>query len=174
MNTAQKIRAFTEEVEHNNPGWIRGRREAYLRRAIWLFGIDVKATELLYGEIQEAGIPLYYRQRMLEVEDYDLLKNRLKRLKRELADMRAGEIRHRITDHEIQAAREYPITDLIEFKRRKCRCINPAHDDKRPSMSYKRNRVKCFSCQWTGDSIDVVMLQENLTFIEAVRRLNNV
>ena len=43
-------------------------------------------------------------------------------------------------------------------------CLNPAHDDKHPSMSYddKRNIVKCFSCNTSYDIISLYAIQNHL------------
>lgn len=40
------------------------------------------------------------------------------------------------------------------------KCLTGTHKDKNPSMSYHRegNRVKCFSCDWSGDIIDLIGL----------------
>lgn len=76
----------------------------------------------------------------------------------------------KITPDMIIRAREYPITELLGGQRRgNYLCIN--HDDRRPSLGVKNNRAMCFSCGFSGDSIDVIMLKENLDFIEAIRRL---
>lgn len=45
----------------------------------------------------------------------------------------------------------------------KFHCLNPTHKDEHPSMSYKNNRVKCFSCGFGGDIFDVVSLQYGLS-----------
>lgn len=44
-------------------------------------------------------------------------------------------------------------------------CLNPAHGDRNPSMSFdkKRNRVKCFSCRASYDIFDLVGLDYGLT-----------
>lgn len=48
--------------------------------------------------------------------------------------------------------------------RRPFRCLNPAHDDKHPSMTFdaRANRVKCWSCNWTGDVFDLVAVDTGL------------
>lgn len=48
--------------------------------------------------------------------------------------------------------------------RRPFRCLNPAHDDKHPSMTFdaRANRVKCWSCNWTGDVFDLAALDTGL------------
>lgn len=44
-------------------------------------------------------------------------------------------------------------------------CLNPAHEDKHPSMSFdsRRNRCHCFSCGVDYDIFDVVSLETGLT-----------
>jgi len=55
------------------------------------------------------------------------------------------------------------------------KCLNPEHEDTNPSMSYdrKRNIIHCFSCGKTYTLIDLIMVEENLSFADAVAFLNN-
>lgn len=48
--------------------------------------------------------------------------------------------------------------------RRPFRCLNPSHDDTHPSMTFdaRANRVKCWSCNWTGDVFDLAALDTGL------------
>lgn len=76
------------------------------------------------------------------------------------------------TKKRIEIAKQYPIDSLIEFNRQnKARCI--WHSEKTPSMQYykKQNRVKCFGCDKSGDSIDVVMETMKLSFNDAINKL---
>lgn len=74
----------------------------------------------------------------------------------------------------VAAARAVPITNFIQFnKARYAPCI--VHSEKTASMYYNNERskypntVKCFGgCGFMGDTIDVVMQLNNLTFNEAV------
>lgn len=78
-----------------------------------------------------------------------------------------------VTDEMIARAKEYPVDELIEFKRRLAKCL--WHDDTNPSLSHfkKANRVSCFVCNKTWSSIDIVMEQDRCNFVQAVKRLNN-
>jgi len=55
------------------------------------------------------------------------------------------------------------------------KCLSPEHEDNNPSMSYdrKRNIIHCFSCGKTYNLIDLVMLDENLSYKDAIAFLNN-
>lgn len=79
-----------------------------------------------------------------------------------------------INDDLILRAKEYPIEKLLPntIKSNKTNCF--AHDDKTPSMGIKNNRVKCFSCGYSGSSIDVAMYLNNFEFKEAVKFINNL
>lgn len=78
-----------------------------------------------------------------------------------------------ITDLMIERARAYPIEKLVDVKRGgRINCINPAHEDRRPSMDIRNGFVYCYSCHWSGDAIRVVMQIHNINFVEAVRYLN--
>ena len=52
-------------------------------------------------------------------------------------------------------------------------CLNPAHEDNHPSMSYdpKRNIVKCFSCNTIYDIISLYALDNNLDEKKDFRRI---
>jgi hypothetical protein len=73
---------------------------------------------------------------------------------------------------DIPKAKSYPIDQLIEFKGNTARCI--FHEERTPSMHYyeKSNRVKCFGCGKSGDSIDVVMQLRGCSLSEAVKFIN--
>lgn len=49
--------------------------------------------------------------------------------------------------------------------RRPFKCLNPAHPDKNPSMSYdrKRNKAHCFSCGADYDTLDVIGIDYGIT-----------
>lgn len=77
---------------------------------------------------------------------------------------------------EIELAKHIPIEQLIEFNRAgfaKCLWHEP---DKNPSMKWfkKNNKVKCFSCGYVGDTLDVTMKLYNISLPQAVKRLLNV
>ena len=77
-----------------------------------------------------------------------------------------------ISEADIVRARDYPITQLIEFNgagMAKAFC----HEDKQPSLSYwaKANNCRCFVCGKSFDSIAVLVERDGMSFIEAVKKL---
>jgi hypothetical protein len=75
-----------------------------------------------------------------------------------------------ITNEMIRRAKDFPFESLMEFKNKMAFC--PFHEDKKhPSMSLRANKVHCFSCNQTWDTIDFLIKKEGLTFPEAVKRL---
>jgi len=77
-----------------------------------------------------------------------------------------------VTPDEIAKAKLYPITDLIDFKRNTAIC--PFHSEKTGSLHYYQlsNTCHCFgACQKSFDSIEVYRLLNNVSFVEAVRKL---
>ena len=80
-----------------------------------------------------------------------------------------------ITEDMILRAKEYPMKELVETNGKgrpaKCPWTDHQHDTRRPAVSIKHNKLYCFKCNRHGDSIDVTMLIEGLSFREAVRRL---
>ena len=97
----------------------------------------------------------------------------IKRIKNRLAPPRAG----RITDQDIQTAKDYDIkelyTELVGTPIRHGMCSCPFHGtDSNPSMSLRKfNRYKCFSCDEKGDPIDLYMKLNDVNFIQAVKKL---
>lgn len=80
----------------------------------------------------------------------------------------------RITDFDIAKAREYPITNLIEFNRGFASCI--FHNEKTGSLHLLPNsnetRAHCHgACGKTYDGIDAYMFIHNCNFIDAVKAL---
>ncbi|MEU3351275.1 CHC2 zinc finger domain-containing protein [Streptomyces sp. NPDC037389] len=51
------------------------------------------------------------------------------------------------------------------------KCLCPFHDERTPSASinFEKNRVHCFACDLSLDSIDVIQKEEGVKFIEATR-----
>lgn len=79
---------------------------------------------------------------------------------------------------------ELPVTEVLEhygwvddttgrgwndYQRTLC----PFHDDHEPSatVNVSTNRFHCFTCGTSGDVIDIVMIEENMDFKEAVNWL---
>jgi len=81
----------------------------------------------------------------------------------------------RITDADIERAKEYPIEELYEGrlfgKKRKCG-LCPFHDESTPSFYiFPDNKFKCFGCQAHGSAIDFVMMRDGVNFITAVKSM---
>ena len=68
----------------------------------------------------------------------------------------------------VDAARRYG----IEVSRNN-KALCPFHDDHTPSLSFKGQRYKCFSCEVGGDVIDLVSRLTNLSPLDTVRELND-
>lgn len=99
------------------------------------------------------------------VKDICTLQGQIIGLRRTLE----GKETDRITDEMIERAKNYPIADLIEVRNRQARC--PFHEDKTASMHQYGNRLHCFSCNKSWDTIGLVMDRDGLPFRAAIRRL---
>jgi len=76
----------------------------------------------------------------------------------------------KLTDREIEAAKNHPIGNILEIRRGKM-SLCPFHNDKRPSMYCKNNYAYCFVCGWKGDVIAVFMQLNKVDFVTAVKQL---
>ena len=76
-----------------------------------------------------------------------------------------------ITDEQIERARQYPVSQLIDFQKGKYSAW--CHEDKNPSMylAPRINKAVCPVCNKYFSSIDILMERDGLTFTEAVKNL---
>jgi len=144
-----------------------------------------------YYEAMSRGIPpeeelaRLMRQEAKDVQDMDSDINELERelIRRDIIRSRKDikSIRYHlknphnnddITEDDIQRARDYPVTQLVEFNTMG-KALAWCHEDKSPSLSYwaKGNNCRCFVCDVSYDSIKILMDRDNYSFIEAVRKL---
>jgi hypothetical protein len=84
------------------------------------------------------------------------------------------EEKERITDEEIEIAKQYPITKLITFVGGKCKC--PFHDDKSPSMFHgtRNNIAHCPVCAKGYGPIKLLVERDKMTFFKAVKYLCSI
>ena len=96
---------------------------------------------------------------------------KLNRLKFELDLLGDNRNIENIDIDRIRRAKLYPIDRLMEFKKDFAICI--FHKEKTPSMKLYRdtNKVHCFGCGMTVDSIDITQKVYNLNFKEAINYL---
>lgn len=71
-----------------------------------------------------------------------------------------------ITPEKIAHARQYPIDRLLKVRHGMAQC--PFHRDRHPSMDVRKNFYHCYSCNQTGDVIDLVMKKDNVSFKQAI------
>jgi hypothetical protein len=76
-----------------------------------------------------------------------------------------------IDDARIERARDYPLEKLIDFKNGVALAF--CHQDNSPSLSLHRkaNRARCFVCDKSFNSVDVMMEVFGFSFIDAVKAL---
>ena len=79
--------------------------------------------------------------------------------------------------YELQKLRDLPIEGVAErlgmhVTRHKALC--PFHDDHHASLSFKKNKYRCWSCGAHGDAIDLVMKRMNMDFKEATKWLQTL
>lgn len=108
--------------------------------------------------------------------EIDVLKKQLNRFKRFIPDEHNG---NGVSDDQIESARDVPILDIVDEPRRSgsryvMHC--PMHEERTPSCVIypKSNDFWCFGCNKGGDTIDLVMAQDDVDFITAVKRLTGV
>lgn len=196
--TSRKVALFREEVVNEDPEFVRGCvinhildhwAEIRLRILYWVRSKDKKLwhkfllreIDWLRGEIAMAYSRYDYwterdldyptKQAILVLYDVEKKEKQLKKIQFEMDSLFYQPREGQITEADIQRARDYPIEDIVGKGRgNMVRCINHSPDN-HPSMSIKGNFAYCFTCGYTGDSIDLTMRTRGLDFIAAVKFL---
>ena len=181
---------FLEELDETFAPVDRALREwdaeTRRERELGIFGVESAEEKIVilsrqiaqayvdYEAAAEKDAPLIDRMLMLQLRQVE----RMEHVRRSL---RAREVHHRprgfdrtdqLTDQEIVTAREFPLERLVVIEGRVPYIKCPFHDDNRPSALVKGGYLFCFSCGAWCDSIKWMMTQENMTFPDAVRSLN--
>lgn len=168
----QKTKGFVEEMTMENPDWVADRRVEYLNNKIMelyrkiAYWLKYTTTIDWWNEaIMESLInPMWKKIEKMEKEiclyqnpiviDYD----------------------KKITNDEIEYARNIDCADILEIKRRSSGrnwALCPFHQDTNPSLlCYPAGKgYYCFVCNAHGDAIDLVRKTMNYSFKEAIEYL---
>lgn len=80
-----------------------------------------------------------------------------------------------VTIHEIEMAKQYPISDIIGTGTKDKLVLCPFHDDSVPSLSinHEKNLWFCHGCKRSGNVIQLVMDIEKMSFQDTVLMLAN-
>lgn len=145
-----------------------------------LIGIIKRALRESRSEsVEKYSLIRIYAQAIIVPKINDANKH-IARLRRQQAHFAPHPVAGRITDADIQRAREVPIASLLSTNLRstgKTLTTNcPLHKDRTPSfVIYKEsNTCWCFGCQQGGDSIAFTRLLHDFSFIEAVKHLQHL
>lgn len=156
---------LVEEVRKSDPSFVREARTRYLteetgRRRADLAADAAFAKSRTWPETDLCFLRLIYRDnaKVLRV------------LERELRGLSRPERPGRLTEDQIEQARRFPITQLLD-KRVGEKVICPGHTDKTASCLVYEDHVHCYSCGFHADAIDWLRKTRDLTFIQAVRAL---
>jgi len=147
-----------------------------------------RRTEYLKGRMEEMIFKTFYL-----MNDYDDLSKgndvdsrlfvggqiigsikTIRKLQGEIIALRRpeGTNKNEITEDMKQRAREVPFESLLPGELKRGRCACPIHGGKNVmSFEVKDNRGKCYSCHWSGDTVQFVMDTQGKNFPDAVRYL---
>lgn len=160
FDTVQAAKGMGVDVE-----WACERRRAYLNGQInELRGRSNEVVQLFAGHNE--------LERYLLLDSLRWLNGQVKRFELELNSSNKKPNDVRITQADIERARQYPLENLLtDIRHNKTNCISGSHEDKHPSMDIRNNFAYCYSCGWRGDAIAVFMKLHAVDFITAVKSL---
>jgi len=139
--------------------------------------VEIRKNLLKIYKAVKDEFAIWFNEKIVEVWQGERLNQtgkEIRKIKWMLSPEESADKTNKITDYMIQRAKNYPFEHLIKFNQaKKALCI--FHSEKRPSMSLnlKTNRIKCFACGINFDPIGYVMEMQNISFISAVKYLNN-
>jgi len=113
-----------------------------------------------------------------EGEELLKIERHIARLKTLKSAAEGRVIKGRLSDEDIQRAKEVPIEDIVEIRLRrsgnKLFGLCPLHNERSPSFYIYQdsNSFYCYGCNVGGDIISFVKLSYGLSFPDAVRWLN--
>lgn len=108
----------------------------------------------------------------LKKENYNNEINKIKKINTSIYFLKnpKNQKENKVNDEMIARAKKFPIQELVETDSNGF-AICPFHDDNNPSLYTKNNFFHCFVCNWSGDGIKFLMERDDLTFVEAVKKL---
>ena len=144
----------------------------YLDRAADM-RLEVETSWRLYEKLDREGRTqdkiIFYK--MFQPEKMEAEIKRLHAKARYYMNPKPKDDGSKVTPAEIESARQYPMTSLIDKKKGEyIKCI--LHEDKKPSMLVNDNYLYCFVCVKHVDCIEYLVKTEGLTFTGAVKRLS--
>lgn len=153
--------------------------EPYLREMLGMFraGTDslkrIIVKKLKAIKEEETGFAREFWESVLEITDGDLLEKSNKRIKKIESHLREDSPKSEITQADIERAKNHPITDIlgVSSDRNLVLCPSPEHRDIHPSCQITKNFAYCHSCNYSADSIKLLMDTHKIGFVEAVKQL---
>jgi len=168
----QRERELIADMKQLDPIFVSDSRLNYLTERIAEYKTRIDTANLEWDSDIKHKTPLMERLCKWYLADVDKWKRRLKKAVLEMVMRLRGEEWGNLSIEEIELARQADIRDFADSRNGMINCINPAHQDDKPSMSISRGFANCFACGWHGNVIDFVMTKYNIDFVKAVRMLN--
>jgi hypothetical protein len=153
---------IAEEFELTTQYAMNARRR-YLTDELELLDLEMAFYEDYQGNLESEYFALF------SISDLGIKRAKVKMELRSIKNVTIN--KPGITDEMIQTARDYPITQLIEFTRGKA--IAFCHEDRNPSMYHQTrlNRACCPVCDKSFDPISVLVERDGMTFKSAIHQL---
>lgn len=137
--------------------------------------VDEGCTFLGFNEVEKAEIQFVqweYNLGRIEYQKHlDRLQQWYRNIKYGVPKIKTQEVPKENID-KLARSKLYPMDSLLSFTNAGFTCC-PFHNEKSPSMKWYRdkNTVHCFGCGKNADVVDVYMQLNNVSFLDAVDKL---
>ena len=164
-----------KQMKEEYKEWARERRAEFIKQEIKKLEKIIASSYEIYFDQQQRDVPFWLRKAILILNQPEKLTKLYGKLTNELyfLENKKELNESQLSQEEIAHAKNYPFENLIEVNKSGF-ALCPFHNDKRPSFWIKNNFGYCFSCNESCDTIKFIMKTKDLSFLEAVRLLNNM
>jgi hypothetical protein len=162
----QKMAKWIDEIERE--GGLEIYNEDDLGKKLVLVNQKINMIEMVADGLSKEDAFIY-----LSVSDLDKLNSLRYRIRNQILSKEMPDREVKITDGEIERAREFPLFRLISNLPKSHKILCPFHHEKSPSFHVGQWGY-CFGCGAHSDSISWVIRSQGISFVEAVKQLNRL
>lgn len=140
--------------------------------------IKVALEQNMESELSQVPTPKDSNARKFQLKAWlyilerELIEEKFKPTIRSITAFLSPYTKDKITQVDIDRAKEHPIENIFPNPIRRKMAICPFHAEKTPSCEIRKNNTFiCYGCGEHGDTIDLYQKLNNVSFLEAVTKL---
>ena len=163
------VQEFVVGIKTEEPEFCRNARLDFLLSKATELKTRLDLAKIYWKRDKKNRVPVMDRMVRWYLAATEKTEKKLRQLWVEIKMRALGlEYGNGISQEQIELADSIPIEEIYPELPKMISCINPAHNDKNPSMSIARGFANCFSCGASYSTVGFVKEKEKLNFKQAV------